>query len=103
MAAGATGLDPLAYPHLLLRPELLEAAIGQVFAGDVLRLGALIGSVIAIGTAQQTAIELDDAGGDTVQKRPVVGDHYRSTARPLQHALQLCDAINIQMVGGLIQ
>ena len=69
----------------------------------MLRLGALIGSVIAIGTAQQTAIELDDAGGDAVQKRPVVGDHHCGTARSLQHTLQLCDAINVQMVGGLIQ
>ena len=47
--AGAAGLDALADPDLLLRPELVEAAVGDCLGRELLVLAPLVGGVSSPG------------------------------------------------------
>ncbi len=54
-------------------------------------------------TQKRTAIKLNDTRGDGVKKASVVCDH-NGAARPLfERAFQPLDAIEVKMVGGLVQ
>src|SRR6185295_101229 len=70
---------------------------GQLFA-----LARLVRREVAGIRTQDAAIQLDDARGDAVEKRTVVSDD--DARRHLQQQLfELCDAVDVEMVGGLVE
>src|SRR6185437_10150381 len=100
--AGATRLDSLADPDLLLRPELVEAAVGNVFGGQLLLPSRFVSREIPRVGAQHAAVELYDPRGDTVEEGAIVGDHDRR--RNLQQQLlQPLDGADIEVIRRLIE
>ena len=49
------------------------------------------------------AVELDDAGRDAVEKRPVVGDGHHAALEVDQQLLEPLDRVEVQVVGGLVE
>jgi hypothetical protein len=102
LVARAARLDTLADPDLLLRPELVEASAYGFLGRQLLVLALLVSREIPRVGAQDAAVELDDPAGDPVEKCPVMGDE--DCGRDLQQQLfQPLDALDVEVVGGLIQ
>ena len=100
--ARAAGLDALADPDLLLRPELVEAPALERLRGELLLLAPLVGGEVARKRAQQAAVELDDAGRDPVEERAVVSDDDGGRALE-QQVLEQRDAVDVEVVGRLVE
>ena len=72
------------------------------FGGKLLRFAAFVCREVARIGAQQSAIELDNAGHHAIEKCAVVSDHDRR--RPLlQQLFEKCDAVDVEMVGRLVE
>ena len=67
------------------------------------RLLPLIDAEVARVTAQMAAVEFDDAGGDIIEKAPVVGDEQHAAGERQQHLFQPLDGSDVEMVGRLVQ
>ena len=100
--ARAPRLHTLANPDFFLRPEFLEAAMRQVFGEIDLGLAFLVHGVVARKAAQDAAIELGDAVGHLVEEAAVVRDDDAGDV-PLQQIFQRFDAVDVEMVGGLVE
>src|SRR6185437_7971789 len=86
----------------LLRPELVEAAVGNVFGGQLLLPSRFVSREIPRVGAQHAAVELYDPRGDTVEEGAIVGDHDRR--RNLQQQLlQPLDGADIEVIRRLIE
>src|SRR6185436_11271485 len=73
LVASAARFDALADPDFFLRPELLEAAVGEILGRIQLRLALFVDRVVARKAAQPSAVELGDAAGHRIEETPVVG------------------------------
>src|SRR5262249_5861003 len=65
---GAARLHPFADPDLFLLPELVEAAPRDLLRGELCALACLVGREAPGIGAQDAAVQLDDAGGEPVEK-----------------------------------
>ena len=101
--AGPARFDALADPHFFLRQELVELAAMHRFAFQRRRFLLLIDAEVPRVTAQVAAVELDDAGGDIIEKAPVVGDEQHAAGERQQHLFQPFDRSDVEMVGRLVQ
>jgi hypothetical protein len=52
---------------------------------------------------QPATIELDDARGDVIQETPIVGNEDRAAFPFREHLFQPGDAVEVEVVGGLVQ
>ena len=51
----------------------------------------------------RAGVDLSDRGHDALEKRPVVGDDDESAAAAVQEVLQPFEAVEVEVVGGLVQ
>ena len=102
-AARAAGLDALADPHLFLGEQLVCARACQSVGGQLLLLHPLVGAEVAGVTADDPAVEFNDARGHTVEERAVVGDQHHAALESTQQFLEPRDRIQVEVVGGLIE
>ncbi len=86
LVARAPGLDALAQPRLFLREPLVELLVLDGLVREPVFLLSKEGLVVARPGRQPAAIELDDAGGDALQKRAVVGDEHDGAAVVVEEA-----------------
>jgi hypothetical protein len=100
--AGTARLDALAYPGLLLLPELVEAPVGEGLGGEFLRLGAFVGREVPGIRAQDAAVELDDARRHSIEESAVVR-HDDQRGSPRREFLEPLDAGEIEVVGRLVE
>ncbi len=103
LVAGTARLDALAYPHFFLRQHLVELGIHHRLVAQHAFLDRLIRGEISRETRQLAAIQFDDAGGDVVQKTPVVGDEQHAADKIVEQAFQPFDGGEVQMVGRLVE
>src|SRR6185369_9167061 len=96
-------LDPLADPDLLFLEQLVGAGIGQALLVQQGLLAQLVFLEAAGETSQLAAIQLDDAGTDTIEERTVVGNEKQADVALDQHVLQPFDGRDIEMVGRLVE
>ena len=101
--AGAARLDTLAYPHFLLREELVELRIFDCFDFQLLPLARLVSAEIAWEGKQASAIQLDDACGYVIEEGTVMGNEQNAALEIAQQPLQPQDGREIEMVGRLVQ
>ena len=73
--AGAPRFDAFAYPRFFLGVEFVEQAVVFGFHGQLLRFFNAVLRKRAGIAAHDAAIELDNAGGDVVEKAAVMGNH----------------------------
>ncbi len=92
-----------AYPDFLLGQQLVEARLLQPLRFQPLRLAFLPLREIARKTEQAPAVQFNDTGGNVVQEAAVVGNDDRAALSIDQHPFQPCDAVEIQVVGRLVQ
>jgi hypothetical protein len=71
---GATRFHAPAHPHLFLGQQLVGAGVDDGLLRHLLFFLQQVGGKVAGVGEQLPAVQLDDAGGHLVQKRPVVGD-----------------------------
>ncbi len=102
LVARAPGLDALADPDFFLRPELFEAAVGEILGRVDVGLALLVHRVVAREDAQPPAIELRDLRDDAVEEAPIVRDHHAGQVL-LQQLLEDLDAVDVEMVGRLVE
>src|SRR6185437_16100501 len=102
LVAGAPGLDPLADPDLLLCPEPVEPAVGDILGGEFLLACRLVcGEVSGIG-AKHPTVQLHDACRDTIEKGPIVRNDDGSRSLE-QQFLEPLDRTDVQMIGRLVE
>src|SRR5207244_5446074 len=96
------GFDSLADPDLLLCPELLEAPPRNILGSNFLLLALFVSREVPRIRAQDPPVELDDTGRDPIEEGAVVrnDDGCRHSE---QQFLELLDALDIEMVGGLVE
>ena len=100
---GAPGFHALADPHLFLRKQLVGAGVDDSLLGQLLFFQQLVLGEVA-GVAQQaSAVQFHHPGRNTVQKRPIVADGDDAPFVLQQKIFKPCDAVQIQVVGGLVQ
>ena len=71
--------------------------------GQLLGLAPLVCGVVAGVRAQQAAVEFDDARGHPVEEGPVVRDDDGRRVAGHQQALELLDAVDVEVIGRLVQ
>ena len=103
LAAGAARFHALAHPHFFLRQQLVSLGIDDGFLRQLLFLLQAVGGKVAGVRAQLAPVQLDDAGGNAVQKRPVVGDGDHAALEVDEQIFQPADGVQVQVVGGLIE
>ena len=101
--AGAACFHAFADPHFFLGVEFIKDAVLFFFHGQLFGFAYLVGAKAAGVAAQQAAVQLDDAGGDVVQKAAVVGDQQHAAGKVLDQAFQPLDGAHVQVVGGFVQ
>ncbi len=101
--SGATSLDALTNPRLLLRQLLVEQRPFFVFIGEQVVFSTEEGGVAALPRGEAAPIEFDDTGGETLEKRSIVGDEEDAAMETEEDRLELVDMVQIQMVGWLVQ
>jgi len=101
--AGAAGFHALADPDFFLRQELVETCLLKTFGLEPLGLTLLPLRKVARKAEQASAIEFDDAGGDSVEEAAIVGDDDGGALPGAQHVFQPGDAFKVQMVGGFVE
>jgi hypothetical protein len=103
LVACAPRLDAFADPHFLLGQQLVELLVALGLGGKPLRLALLVGGKAAGVAREPPPVQLQHACGHSIEKAPVVGnDHHRPPVVGDQF-LQPQDAVDVQMVGGLVQ
>ena len=100
---GAPGFHALADPHLFLRQQFVGLGVDHGLLGQLLFFLHQVGGKVAGVGEQLATVQLDDAGGHVVQKRAVVGDGDDRALEVHQQALQPLNAVQVQVVGGLVQ
>jgi len=98
----APRLHALAYPHLLLRQQLVRLRLHHGFLGQLLFLQLLVGAEVAVVAAQHPPVQLHDPGRHLVQEGPVVADHHHRTLELAQQPFQPLDRVHVQVVGRLV-
>ena len=101
--AGAPGFHAFANPDLFLRQEFVCAGVEHGLLRQLLFFLQQIGGKVSGIRQQLTPVQFDDAGGHIVQKSPVVGDGDDAAAKVHQQAFKPLDAVQVQVVGGLVQ
>ena len=101
--ARAPRLDALADPGLFLREELVDPRVGGRLLGFLAGLLLLIRGEASRVVAEPAAVELRDAGGDRVEKAPVVRDADHGAGETLQQRLEPRDGAEVEMVGRLVE
>ena len=66
-------------------------------------LGAQVSRKVAGKTGQFSAIQLDDARGDVVEKTPVVRDEQHTAVEIIEQPFQPFDGSEVEMVGRFVQ
>ena len=51
----------------------------------------------------RAGVDLPDRCHDPLEERPVVGDHDKSAAAALKEVLEPLEAVEVEVVGGLVQ
>ncbi len=102
-AARAPRLDALPDPDFFLRQHLVGARIRQRLFVEHEFLALLVGGKAAGKTHQIAAIEFDDARRHAVEENPVVGDDHDRALIAAQQVFQPEDAIDIEMIGRLVE
>ena len=103
LAARAACFHALADPDFFLRQQLVGARIDDGLLRQLLFLEDLVLREVARVTGQVTAVQLDDAGADGIQKGAVVADGDHAATEVLQQLFQPEDGIHVQVVGRLVQ
>lgn len=100
---GGTGGGASAQPGQLLAHEVLP--LGLLGGGDPLPLGAGedVVAVAALVLVDGAALDVPHAGADLVEEPPVVGDADEGGAPGAQVAYQPGDALDVEVVGGLVE
>ena len=106
LIAGAAGFDALADPDFLLSPELVEAAVGQLFGLKLFLLAAFVfGKLAGIG-AEDASVKLDDAARDVVEELTVVSDDDKRALGAefrVDEVFERRDGDDVQMVRRLVE
>ena len=90
-------------PDFFLLPELVELTVLRRLHFQLFRFPDLICREIALIRAQLAAIQFDDAIGDAVKKRAVVGDEQQRADKLGQLVFQPFDGVEIKVVGRLVE
>ncbi len=101
--ARAAGLHALAQPGLFLGQFFVEVLVGGALGFQCLSLAPPVVGIATRPVVQRAAVDFHDAGGDAVQKRPVVADEHQRQGCAEQEFLQPGDACKIEVVGGFVQ
>jgi hypothetical protein len=88
---------------LFLRQFLVEKGPLLFFGFQDLALAHEVGVVVAGPAGEAAAVQFHDAGGQTAEEGPVVGDEEQGKLRFDQEIFQPEDGGDIEMVGGLVQ
>src|SRR5699024_4267196 len=96
-------LNALPDPCFFLSQKLVCPFVLLGFCFEPLLLAYLPLRIIARETVQLTPIKLHDARGYPVQKAAIVRNQHHTAAQIEQCRFQPGNAIEIQMVGGLVQ
>jgi len=103
LVPGGSRLHAPADPRLFLREPLVETRPLRAF-GRKVRLPALeVRVVIARPVAQPPAVELHDPRRQLPEEHPVVRDEEKRPRFPEQKGLEPGDAVDVQVVGGLVE
>ena len=90
--------------RVLVMPTDEEGMIAEQTVEVVEALPALqVGVVVTIVGEQPAPVDLDDAGGHALQKRPVVGHEDERLVESEQEVLEPDDRIDVEVVGGLVE
>ncbi len=103
LGTGAAGFHALANPHLFLRQQLVGTGVDDRFLRQLFFLLHQVGREIAGVRQQLAAVQFHDACGHIVQKRTVVGDGDDAAFEINQQAFEPFNAVQIQVVGRLVQ
>jgi hypothetical protein len=90
-------------PDLLLRQHLVELGVDHGLVGELARLALLIGGEAAGVALQPAAVQLDDAGGDGIEKAAIVGDAEDGAGESAQQVLEPADGGEVEVVGRLVE
>ena len=74
-----------------------------VATGDLARLEVGVPAAREERRGAGVLVDLDDRGDDPRQEGPVVRDHDEAAASPLQEGLEAFEAVEVEVVGGLVE
>ena len=100
---GAAGFHAFANPHLFQRQQFVGLGVDHRLLRQLLFFLNQVGRKVAGVTHQLATVQLNNAGGHVVQKGAVVGDGDDGAFEVHQQAFQPFDAVQVQVVGGLVQ
>ena len=103
LVARAPGLDAPAQPHLFLGQLLVELLVGHRLAVEPLLLLAQERGVVAGPRGELAAIELDDARGQPLEERAVVGHEQHGAGVVGEERLEPLDGLDVEVVGRLVE
>ena len=103
LAAGAARFHALANPDLFLREQLVGLGGDHRFLRHLLFfLKHKLREVAGVG-AQYAPVQLDDPGGNPVEKGAVMGDGDDAALETHQQVFEPFDRIHVEVVGRLVQ
>ena len=103
LGARAPSFHAAANPHLFLRQQFVGFGVDDGFLCQLLFFECLVLRKVAGVREQSPSVQLHHARGHPVQKRPVVADGDHTAPVSQQQLFKPCDAVHVQVVGGLVQ
>ena len=103
LCLGAPGFHAPANPDFFLRQQLVGTSVDDGLLGGLLFFLHQVGGKVAGVTEQPAPVEFNNTGGHVVQKRAVMCHGDDAALEVTQQAFQPLNAVQIQVVGGLVQ
>ena len=98
----ASCLHAFSNPNLFLRQQLISLCTDHGLLGELVFFGDLILCKVTGITSEATAVELQNTGGNAIQKSAIVRDGHHAAFKVNQELLEPSDRVQVQVVGGLI-